>query len=322
MTPAVYPYFVLLAVLLVVVGLKPFARLDGPEIPGERAGAVDGLRGFLAISVFFHHVVVWRGFAGTGTWAEPASAFYANLGSAPVWLFFMITGFLFWGKLMRGSVRWRALYLGRVLRIGPLYLAVAAAVVTVAFASTGFRVVGDPVAVVGQVVRWLALGVFGNATPVLNGYQHACTIVACVPWTLQLEWLFYLCLPLLFPLARRRPRLVFPVVALLDCLALPYSAIPLLGCFFAGMTCASLVEHGVRPPFGPRLRSAVALLCLVPGATGLVGAGSVQVVLLGVFFFLVCTGCDLYGLLGLRPAVRLGAMSYSVYLVHGLVLSL
>jgi peptidoglycan/LPS O-acetylase OafA/YrhL len=39
-----------------------------------------------------------------------------------------------------------------------------------------------------------------------------------------------------------------------------------------------------------------------------------------MLFILVVSGCDLFGLLRSKPAILLGEISYSIYLLHGLVL--
>jgi peptidoglycan/LPS O-acetylase OafA/YrhL len=44
--------------------------------------------------------------------------------------------------------------------------------------------------------------------------------------------------------------------------------------------------------------------------------------LAGGFFYLVCTGTSLFGLLNTRSAQRLGHISYSIYLLQGIVLTL
>jgi peptidoglycan/LPS O-acetylase OafA/YrhL len=45
-----------------------------------------------------------------------------------------------------------------------------------------------------------------------------------------------------------------------------------------------------------------------------------RVVLLGGAFFLIVSGCTLFGLLVSRPARRLGDISYGIYLLQGLAL--
>jgi peptidoglycan/LPS O-acetylase OafA/YrhL len=44
--------------------------------------------------------------------------------------------------------------------------------------------------------------------------------------------------------------------------------------------------------------------------------------LLALFFYLVCSGTSVFGLLTTTPARRLGNISYSLYLMQGLVLTL
>jgi len=48
----------------------------------------------------------------------------------------------------------------------------------------------------------------------------------------------------------------------------------------------------------------------------------VTALLLAVFFYLVCSGASLFGLLTSHSAQRLGNISYSLYLMQGLVLTL
>jgi len=133
-----------LALVMVVIGiaaLPVFRFVDGVPNPGARHSAIDGLRGLLALSVFVFHLVLTRRFIETGIWDVPGSRFYALLGPIGVSLFFMITAFLFWGKMLRakGRPRWHELYVGRLFRIGPMYLFVVLVMLVIVFARTGFQ---------------------------------------------------------------------------------------------------------------------------------------------------------------------------------------
>jgi peptidoglycan/LPS O-acetylase OafA/YrhL len=57
---------------------------------------IEGLRGFLAFFVFIHHYSAWYGLMHTKQWSmtEPLSIL-ARFGDFSVFIFFMITGFLF-----------------------------------------------------------------------------------------------------------------------------------------------------------------------------------------------------------------------------------
>ena len=39
-----------------------------------------------------------------------------------------------------------------------------------------------------------------------------------------------------------------------------------------------------------------------------------------IAFFLICEGGDIFGLLTMKPVIRLGEISYSIYLLHGVFL--
>src|SRR5205823_3935296 len=109
-------------------------RFGAPSTTG-RFASLDGLRGYLAFGVFIYHSSIWYYFVRSGKWDVPPSRVYRNLGQASVMLFFMITGFLFCSKLLRGRselIDWRKLYVSRFLRLVPLYiLAIALMVLTV-----------------------------------------------------------------------------------------------------------------------------------------------------------------------------------------------
>lgn len=90
----------------------------------SRYASIDGLRGYLAFGVFVHHSIITWIFLRTGVIDFPPSNFYSMLGQGSVALFFMITGFLFWGRLIKHGRNhdWLAFAISRVFRLYPLYL--------------------------------------------------------------------------------------------------------------------------------------------------------------------------------------------------------
>ena len=54
----------------------------------SRVETLDGLRGFLALAVFFHHGALYHTFIQDGLWRPPPDRFYALLGPFGVALFF------------------------------------------------------------------------------------------------------------------------------------------------------------------------------------------------------------------------------------------
>ena len=63
----------------------------------DRLGAIDGLRGYLALLVFIHHFEITWYWHNTGEWSSPP---YLNFGTVGVSIFFMITGYLFVHKIL------------------------------------------------------------------------------------------------------------------------------------------------------------------------------------------------------------------------------
>lgn len=324
---AIWAYFVLMTIAMGVAALPAFRFVDSPQNAGARYATLDGLRGFLALAVFVYHVLLMHRFIETGIWEPPASRFYALLGPVGVSLFFMITGFLFWGKLLRSKGRrfWRELYIGRLFRIAPMYLFVVVAMLWIVFSRTGFQLREPLQDVTISILQWLALGVV-DIQPDVNGYR-ATHVLAGVTWTIAYEWAFYISLIATAYVARARAHLAWVFGTLVMCLVgkvlFHVSSMGYAVLFLSGMAVASLLHENVRPHWSDGVSSSVALACLtLLAATSRSGYGTYTALLLATFFYLVCTGTTLFGLLLTTPARRLGNISYSLYLMQGLVLTL
>ncbi|MFH0128795.1 acyltransferase family protein [Variovorax sp. VaC1] len=345
---SVWPYFVLVLIVLGMLMLPVFSAADEPLQRNQRTATLDGLRGFLALSVFVHHLMVTHGYIERGEWTFPPSGFHTLLGQVGVGVFFMITGFLFWGKLLdaEGRPDWRSLYLGRLWRIGPTYLLAVGLMFLVVAWKTGFVLREPAWSVLAAALQWLALGIVPQQ-PDINGYVGTTLILAGVTWTVFVEWLFYGSLRLMAPLARsgRTPRFVAAGLLLLCLPALTVASLPsagsptkptlalvigalawVLASFLLGMLSAwQLRNDGVNRARGRLPEWAASLLALLCLAAVFIGfphmVGPVQVLLLWLFFHLVCSGSTLYGLLATRVARRMSTVSYSIYLLQGLVLT-
>jgi peptidoglycan/LPS O-acetylase OafA/YrhL len=326
---AIWPYFAGVVLLLVLASAPFFAIADTPPNPrGDRISNLDGLRGFLACGVFFYHAAVYHQYLQDGQWVVPPSRFYALIGQSGVALFFMITGYLFWGRMIaeRGRPNWIQLYTGRIFRIGPLYLFAIAVMLLLVFQRTDFNLHVPLPSLATEVINWSVLGIVGG--PDVNGYSNTPLLLAGVTWTLAYEWKFYFSL-IIIAFAARDNRTHLPFVAagltvsLICLLVRPDS---LRACctvlFSLGMLCASLERRELTPAL-PDDISSVAILGLL--AAMMLTAPSVYapwpMILLGGVFYLIISGANLFGLLSSRPARRLGDVSYGIYLLHGLVLS-
>ena len=298
----------------VIVRTSRFYReQDGQPAPG-RAQMIDGLRGWLALGVFFTHVALMYAYNAGGAWDAPASAFYRLTGEIAVSLFFMITGFLFWTRALRGGDRFdtAALYRSRLRRIVPMYLVSVAIMLIVVAVISGFRLNTGPAELARQLRAWLSFGFMRGDE--INGVRDAHNINA-VYWTLAYEWSFYVALPLLAVIARRIGHAALFAVAFVYALAMPVTLN-----FIVGALVAILVERRLLGPWlrdwklAPLPVAALIAVLFFPSAYALV-----PVLLMSVFFVFVVGGNSLFGLLASAPARVLGTISYSLYLVHCIV---
>ena len=328
---AVASCFVAVMVMtLALAGTPAFAATEPLRSQNpSRISTLDGLRGFLALAVLCHHGVVYRSFLQTQDWsAVPGVG--AMLGEGGVSMFFMLTGYLFWRRLIAtgGRPDWFKLYVGRMFRIGPLYLLAVATALFATFAAFPERIVSWQ-ALTGQIAPYFALGLLplhdvnGFATPLL---------LAKVTWSLHYEWLFYLSLPLL-GFAARSPRLhaLAPAAMLIVSFwllsvlrgTIEDKLVPICAALFAlGMLSASAQAHGSsRDGFGRLGSIGVVVLAVVSVSCFSTAYSRPAMLMLGALFFLVASGNSVFGLLTSRSAVRLGEISYGIYLLQGLILA-
>ena len=329
---SILPSLGCMALILAIAATPVFAQADTPPSPkAHRVRSIDGLRGFLAFAVFFHHAAIYHTFLVSGSWELTPSRFYNFLGPAGVDVFFMITGYFFWTKMIKekGKPGWVALYIGRIFRIGPLYLAAVGFTLMIVLVHEGLHLHERAVMVVLRVAKWLlSLGLFYPSAQI-NGYQRPDLLMAAVTWSLHWEWLFYFSLPLTALLARsRRTHLPAVLVALAVGLFLTArhapvrSTVELATLFLIGMACASLKSLNLTLPISDRLASILILLLLPAMFLFSEPYKAGPIVLLGFSFYLVVSGCTVFGLLVCRPARRLGDVSYGIYLLQGLVLAM
>ncbi|NTS32817.1 acyltransferase [Phyllobacterium sp. BT25] len=323
---AIWPSFVAIGLVMLLACLPVFDRAGFGPARGRRIDAVDGLRGFLALAVVLHHSIIYYEFMRNGAWAVPPSRFYTLAGQLGVAYFFVITGYLFWGKIVRarGSLDFASLMLGRLFRLGPVYLLVASIAMAIMFVRSGARLNVPAPQFFMELVQNLSLGIFPLVE--INGAPGIGTLTAGVTWTLQYEWLFYFALPFLAIFARR-DRLHLPFAVLATMLALIFALISpdrqfaLYSLFGFGMVCASLEDESLVLRLHPAFASiGIAAILAVIGMNYETSYRPDVSVLIGASFYLMLSGGTLFGLLVARPSIRLGEISYCIYLMQGLAL--
>jgi peptidoglycan/LPS O-acetylase OafA/YrhL len=285
------------------------------DAAGARFECIDGLRGFLALGVFAVHAVNMYTLHAAGRWSTDVAPFHSKAASAGVALFFMITGFLFWLRVLRagGAFDTRAFLLSRVRRLTPMYAMSVLMALAVVAAASGLALHTGPAALLRDLRPWLSFG-FMDTGP-LNGLEDARYINA-VYWTLAYEWMFYLALPLLALFARGWGAAALVAAVLAFGTQKPIVFNFLFGALAAWTVHGRLLEARLRSPWLSALPLAsLGAYFALPGGYGLAQSAA----LFGFFIFVV-HGTSLFGLLRTRAAKVLGTISYSIYLTHCIAL--
>jgi len=328
-TSAVNP-FIPLVILLLAIATVHFSRFILPlKLSSVKYTSIDGLRGYLALFVFIHHGAVWYYYIAENRWDNPPSNLFTHFGQTSVLLFFMVTGFLFYSKLIgsfKKSIDWTRFYVSRFLRLTPLYYLLLIFVVMTIFMITGFKFLESPVSFLKNILSWMTFGITGM--PDLNKVIDSKFIIAWVAWSLVYEWLFYFSLPLI-GLVFFRIRCDWKII-LLSLTGFIFVIYNIEGgyeniiSFSGGIAAAFIYRYEKFKEMAvTRISSLIALICLINAVAFYDSAYHVvPMTLISVFFIIVANGNSLFGILHLDVSRALGQISYTIYLFHGLFLFL
>jgi len=285
---------------------------------------MEGIRGFAVFLVFLvHYITLVEPWINEGSVTYTISKQMRSIGNLGVDLFFVLSGYLIYGMLIKKKKHFGNYLLRRIQRIYPTFTAV--------------------------FVIYLALSVvFPTESKIPNGWVGAGFVIQnyllmpglfdvkaiiTVAWSLSYEFFYYLFIPLLIAAFGMRSwklknRMAF--FALASVVGFWYFAVnggPIsLLMFIAGILLFETTANKLvvkMPPIG-----LVALLLAVVTVIILneFGAnGWWKYALLYCLFFIFCLECFVSSgttaqLFSLLPMRYLGNMSYSYYLIHGLAL--
>lgn len=298
-----------------------------------RFDTLDGLRGLAAILVAIHHSFFFYWYTKNGEWSinyiggGHIQILVDYLGKGSVSIFFMITSFLFWGKILCrvDTINWREFYIKRFLRIAPLYIVIV--LFSIFYVMLTVKTPFDIYPYIRASFYWLTFDFFG--TPNINGFPLSKSIVAGVFWTLSYEWMFYFLLPVFSVFAVSKKSSMFIVCMMLAIFVFIYGfnieirlwpQIHVL-CFIIGAACAHIYKfyHG----FIKNLKSPVFSVIAV-AALGVciylfdAPYSHVPTILIGIAFMIISSGNSVFGFLKIKSMKMLGTISFSVYLLHGI----
>ncbi len=317
-------YAILISMLAIILA-HILSRFDMPK-QYKKFQSLDGLRGMAALFVFIHHAAIWYGYKTSGIWAEPSSNLYTHFGQGGVIIFFMLTGFLFWGKISgTKQTNWIKLYSSRVMRIMPLYLFSAILLIAVAYYCTPFA------QHVFHLHDYTTILLF-RGTPDLFGIHNTWIINAAVTWTLTYEWMFYGALPIMsvvaHPASLKTKTLVLSAVYG-SLIYIAFTKYQLHSHFLLLFALGILTYEVYVASFAKRIRQFMSgvygsLLVIALSLTLILhyhsGYSTPAELLYFIIFLTIASGNTLFGILASQALMKLGEISYSIYLLQGVVL--
>ena len=306
--------------------------------------AMEGLRGLAVFLVFLtHYVTLSRPWvAADGITATVAHGLH-TIGNVGVDLFFVLSGYLIYGALLRRQQPFLP-YLGRrIRRLYPAFIAVFVLYLVLTFLFPAESKVPPGM---GPAAAWLL------ANFLLLPGLFPITPLITVAWSLSYEFFFYLTVPVLIGVGSLRQWasgqrvLLFCGMGVGWLVLAPHGGNALrMVMFAAGMVlyealaASSAAAKAAKDASAPSMNTAdnrgswigaFALaaglgctLLALPGHSGAIFRTAVMAVAFGVLCY-VCLGAWAEGWLGrafsVAPVRWLGNASYSYYLIHGLAL--
>lgn len=237
----------------------------------------------------------------------------------------MITGFLFFTKIKNNkNIDWTKLLKSRVRRIAPLYFVVITSVFSIIAIKTNFHLNVTERELLVQISQWIFF-TFPTA-PNINNYGATSFIVAGVTWSLVYEWFFYFSLPLISFLSGGKVKFRYVLTSVLLILIFIYSDQHKVHVLSFLMGCIATIEirstkllSFIKGRFSATL---IILLIASPAILSPETQSPFVIFLSGAAFFAIAKGNSIFGILNLKSSKMLGEISYSIYLVHGIVLFL
>ncbi len=290
----------------------------------NRYDSIDGLRGFLGVGVFIHHISIWYVFVQTGTWELPKSNLYVQLGQTSVSLFFMISSFLFISKLLNSKegFNWKRFYASRLLRLGPLYLLSLLFLFLCVMEISNWKLMVDFNAFAISILKWIGFTIFGE--PIINNV-HLTPYINGVVWSLPYEWLLYLSLPVFsIFISQRKPSVAIVIISLSFIVVFSifhgYGYHHLLS-FLGGAIAPFIKKYNKRKlNFDNIYFSILVLLCLILIVQFQNSYSILCKLIISIAFTIIALGNNIFGILKNVTFKFLGEISYSTYLLHCIIL--
>ena len=288
--------------------------------------AIDGVRGYLGFFVFLHHAYIWNHYLKYHVWENPQSNFFNHLGQTSVALFFIITSFLFTTKLLqtkKTAFNWKKYILSRFYRLTPIYLFTISIFLIIVGTLTNFEMRDTFQNNIKNSLSWIFFSISGPVN--INLLADTSKINAGVTWTLPYEWMFYLLLPIIGLFYK--VKVDFKTVTIFSLLfilifhlnnSLMENFLPFIG----GIVCAMVLNNPkIKINWSHYKFAFLGIIVLILSVVSFNSGKKIIPVVVSTFLLLlIAHGNSFFGILATTFSRKFGQITYSFYLIHGLVL--
>ncbi|WGE27944.1 acyltransferase [Edwardsiella tarda] len=308
-------------IITILMSSPLFSFID--RIDKRPLNHLDSLRALLAILVVFHHFFFNYFYSKTGEWVIDGYYFFTFIGKFAVGIFFILSGYLFSTITINKLSWWVSFYKKRILRIVPMTIISSLACIAISYLY-GTQANES----IYNIVKWFDGGLF-NERPSLFGLNNGNIINAGVTWSLTWEWRLYLAIPLIslvIPLNKRA--IIGIAIAILASMLFVHTKIKhpeqgtiiYLAIFFfsVGFFCMHLNSETIKKLQSSKIVQGTMVLALF--TMPFMGEISTYIypIFASILFLMICNGSTIFGLLKSKGLKRLGVISYSIYLLHGI----
>jgi peptidoglycan/LPS O-acetylase OafA/YrhL len=291
-----------------------------------RYETIDGIRGFLAIGVFIHHSSIWFQYLHINSWEAPKSNLYNHLGQTSVSFFFMITSFLFVTKLLNTNnqkIDWNTLFISRFFRLVPMYIVSIVSLVVIVFIISNWKLNISFIQLIKELLDWGTFTFF--YAPSINNIPLTSIINAGVVWSLPYEWLFYFSLPIIsIIILKKNTSKLYMIISVIFILVFfkihGLNSHHLLS-FVGGAISPFIIRYSSKNiNYNSQIFSFLILLSLASIILFNTSNNYICKLIIIIAFNLIALGNDIFGILKSSTLKFLGEISYSTYLIHGIII--
>jgi peptidoglycan/LPS O-acetylase OafA/YrhL len=216
---------------------------------------------------------------------------------------------------------WRDFFISRIFRLVPMYcFSLLLLVISVMFV-TRWKLNLEISELIKSIFGWIFFTITG--TPNINGLSPTWIINAGVVWSLPYEWLFYFSLPLIsLSILKSKPQIlyIFISIAFVVFFYIVHGILPQhIYSFIGGAIAPFLIEYtSLSKQISERVGTIIIVGCFLA-----IGQFSTTLCTLAISiaFTTIALGNSLFGILKNNTLKFLGEISYSTYLLHGIILS-